>query len=85
MQNLACAETNALYIINILTGTSGEVILHNIPAGEHRVRVIAGNGDAVICSHVILMPENPDFSSLNSINQGVTKYQHLNRTAYIQN
>ena len=59
----------------IYTGTSGEVIFHNVSAGQHRVRVIAGDGDAVIRSHVILMPENPDFCSLNSINRGVTKTQ----------
>ena len=42
--------------------------------GEHRVRVVAGDQDAVIRSRVILMPDSPDFCSLNAINRGVNKH-----------
>ena len=38
------------------------------------MRVIAGDQDAVIRSRVIVMPDSPDFCSLNAINRGVTKY-----------
>ena len=63
------------------TGSSGEVVFQNVPVGEHRVRVIAGNGDAVIRSHLILMPHSPFFCSLNAINRGITK-DYYNGTAY---
>jgi hypothetical protein len=61
--------------------SSGEVVFQNVPVGEHRVRVIAGNGDAVIRSHLILMPHSPFFCSLNAINRGITK-DYYNGTAY---
>ncbi|CAI8005292.1 Furin-like protease 2, partial [Geodia barretti] len=59
--------------------SSGEVVFQNVPAGEHRVRVIAGNGDAVIRSFIVLMPDSPHFCSLNAINRGITKH-HYNGT-----
>ena len=61
-------------------GTTGEVIFHDVPAGEHRVRVIAGDRDEVIRSHIIVMPDNPDYCSLNAINKGVTRQYHFNGT-----
>ena len=58
----------------IHTGTSGEVAFVNLLSGEHRVRVTAGDQDAVVRSRVIVMPDSPDFCSLNAINRGVTKH-----------
>ena len=55
----------------------------NVSAGEHRVRVIAGDGEAVIRSDVILMPDSPNFCSLNSINRGITK--HLDSNGAVSN
>lgn len=52
--------------------TSGEVTFLNVASGEHRVRVIAGDMEAVIRSRVILMPDSPNFCSLNAINKGLT-------------
>ena len=37
------------------------------------MRVTAGDQDAVIRTRVIVMPDSPDFCSLNAINRGVTK------------
>jgi hypothetical protein len=54
--------------------TSGEVAFVNLLSGEHRVRVTAGDQDAVVRSRVIVMPDSPDFCSLNAINRGVTKH-----------
>lgn len=55
-------------------------IFLNVPGGEHRVRVIAGDEEAVIRSRVILMPDNPFFCSLNSINNGITRVYSSNGT-----
>ena len=66
-------------VVIMPTGSSGEVVFQNVPAGEHRVRVIAGNGDAVIRSFIVLMPDSPHFCSLNAINRGITKH-HYNGT-----
>ena len=79
-----CEFLNTVFMHNALntynTGTTGEVIFHDVPAGEHRVRVVAGDGDAVIRSHIIVMPDNPDYCSLNIINKGVTRQYHFNGT-----
>ena len=61
----------------VCAGTSGEVTFFNLLSGEHRVRVTAGVQDAVIRSRVIV-PDSPDFCSLNAINRGVTKNLDLN-------
>ena len=66
----------------ICTGSSGEIVFQNVSAGEHRVRVIAGNKDAAIRSHVILMPDSPFFCSLNAVNSGVIKHYYNGTVAF---
>ena len=66
----------------IHAGSSGEIVFQNVPAGEHRVRVIAGRRDAAIRSRVILMPDSPTFCSLNAINRGITKHYINSTVAY---
>ena len=43
----------------------------NVSSGIYRLRVVAGKKAAVIRSRVILMPQNPNFCSLNTINEGI--------------
>ena len=60
------------YYCEIPTGSSGEVVFQNVPAGKYRVRVIAGNGDAVIRSFIVLMPNSPHFCSLTEESPSIT-------------
>ena len=63
-----------MYIIpnTTRTGSSGEVTFLNVSTGYHRLRVIAGEEEAVVRSRVFIRPDNADFCSLNAINEGIT-------------
>lgn len=49
-------------------------------SGRHRVRVTAGENREVIRTRVIIMPDSPNFCSLNAINNGVTELFDSNGT-----
>ena len=57
----------------LCTGSSGEVTFTNVAGAKYRLRVIAGDNHAVIRTRVLLMPDTPNFCSLNAINDGVTE------------
>lgn len=60
-------------IVSEVNCSSGEVTFTNVAGAKYRLRVIAGDNHAVIRTRVLLMPDTPNFCSLNAINDGVTE------------
>ena len=73
--NILC-KINRLSIVLLywlFIGSSGAVTFENVAGAKYRLRVIAGDNHAVIRTRVLLMPDTPNFCSLNAINDGVTE------------
>lgn len=76
----SCVSVHTLCVSSSI-GSSGEITFNNVTNGYHRLRVIAGTEEEAIRNRVIIMSDNPEFCSLNAINQGVTTEVSENGTA----
>lgn len=74
------AETEMPVIIDTINCTSGSATFTNVENGRHRIRVIAGEREAVIRSRIVIMQDTPNFCSLNAINNGITEILDSNGT-----